>query len=1009
MGLFSYLTTACARKRSVLSIRLKSTVSYPYCSTSNAEFVIADDDRLINRNDFRGVSAKNEKRENARLPETVLSRIQESLRRNYRVSASTVFIDVVKKLEEEDGSLVSTLRRSPNRWLPLLFRACGRAASNIPKTSRQQILARFWKQLNLKEILIDVPSINAMLCSMLENDLRFDSNEVLEDVECRRRLEPDQETFQLLLTNLALDGNTEACRAMVYEMAKRGFIVNRACNDALVYCFAVRGHHAKADSLAEQALGKYGADAVASAQGACARAAAARADLNRLRAVLRRAVMGEQRRLILSVSDILETIWLLSEKSRDGDGAEYVNLTEQMLNHTSRGPGFFRLLIREVERHICHQHYYTAVALLEDTNRISDCLKNQQKFLFLKQMIGQLSRQIVRNEVNVTKMNDIANRVVAIFQNHQNAPRIHDDLLYAVIMYKDFTMDKRIEYVTALIDMVDRERMRHHLVLPILTSTDDIEERLKIIFRCANIGYKDLSQLDISVLSHLVLQPLYDRQRMTRGEQTKLDKVARILKSFGIASDSVWQTMHSWWHEKTAEEKRLPSLEVASRPLATELQGWLRQHYTATFELERKSSVKAPAIRVTYERLKKFVEDRDSSKVHAFVSSYGWPEDTNFEEIIPDLLGLYLDHEEWTNVKKMLISLSAQSSKWQRNDEPSYSPVKNYHLLQILRRMCNEGDEISLRKMINYAYELRRLFPGATANYDTFFNTLHEYNRLFGKCFERLPNPSVEKIDECIDLLRTLIKLEILQLHVNETLTSVFIGNVLKRLGWEEAVNTWMKFQSGLYCSNGIVTLLRYCLTQKTDSSKRNIQYVLHKAQNFLPQSRVHCLYAAVMVAKRYEEEAASYLEEHKAEIDPLDCVIAMRYMNALRAKMVDEEFIRLFAELCLKHTKLSENAEATRQMQIDWMRLCEQRKLAPLALRLYDLFKRYGVDLHDDEKLRLCEMIAEHDVLAKRWIYEPDGFLRIKPDDELIRSNDVWQIQQVLKNEVSALRSSAR
>ncbi|KAL6742744.1 hypothetical protein Aduo_015863 [Ancylostoma duodenale] len=615
-------------------------------------------------------------------------------------------------------------------------------------------------------------------------------------------------------------------------------------------------------------------------------------------------------------------------------------------------------------------------------------------------MIGQLSRQIVRNEVNVTKMNDIANRVVAIFQNHQHAPRIHDDLLYAVIMYKDFTMDKRIEYVTALIDMVDRERTRHHLVLPILTSTDEIEERLKIIFRCTNIGYKDLSQLDISVLSQLVLQPLYDRQRIVRGEQAKLDKVARILKSFGIASDSVWQTMHSWWHEKIADEKRLPSLEVASRPLAGELQGWLRQHYTATFELERKTSVKAPAIRVTYERLKKFVEDRDSSKVHAFVSSYGWPEDTNFEEIIPDLLGLYLDHEEWTNVKKMLISLSAQSSKWQKNDDPSYSPIKNYHLLQILRRMCNEGDEISLRKMTNYAYELRRLFPEATANYDTFFNTLHEYNRLFGKCFERLPNPSVEKIDECIDLLRTLIKLEILQLHTNETLTSVFIGNVLKRLGWEEAVNTWMKFQSGLYCSNGIVALLRYCLTQKSDSSKRNIQYVLHKAQNFLPQSRVHCLYAAVLVSKRYEEEAASYLEEHKAEIDPLDCVIAMRYMNALKAKMVDEEFIRLFAELCLKHTKLSENTEATRLMQIDWMRLCEQRKLAPLALRLYDLFKRHGVDLHADEKLRLWEMIGEHDVLAKRWIYEPDGFLRIKPDDELIRSTDVWQIQEVLKNE---------
>lgn len=47
--------------------------------------------------------------------------------------------------------------------------------------------------------------------------------------------------------------------------------------------------------------------------------------------------------------------------------------------------------------------------------------------------------------------------------------------------------------------------------------------------------------------------------------------------------------------------------------------------------------------------------------------------------------------------------------------------------------------------------------------------------------------------------------------------------------------------------------------------------------------------------------------------------------------------------------------------------------------------------------------------IFFRRWIYEPDGFLRIKPDDELIRSTDVWQIEEVLKKEVSAVRSSAR
>uniref|UniRef100_A0A158P687 PPR_long domain-containing protein n=1 Tax=Angiostrongylus cantonensis TaxID=6313 RepID=A0A158P687_ANGCA len=951
-----------------ISLRNSGTVVIPYCSGSWSDLEVTDENKLINRSDFRGVPAKNTKRDVARFPETVLSQIQESLRRNYRISASTVFLDVVKRLEEGDEAFISTLKRSSERWLPMLLRACGKAASNVPNSSRQQILARLWNEVNSRGM------------GQARNFFSFSF----------RNLSPDQHTFQLLLTSLARSGDIEGCRTMVYEMARRGFLVDNICNDALVYCFAVRGHHAKADSLAE-ALRKYGADAVSSSQGACAKAAAARADLNRLRTVLRRAVVGEKRKLILSASDILETIWLLSEKSLEGDGAEFVNLTEQMLNYTCHGSGFFRLLIREIETHIMHQHYYIAVALLEDTNRVSDCLKSQQKSLFLNQIISQLSRQVIRNEVNVAKVNDIANRVHNIYFTLENvsvlSPRIHDDLLFAAIMYKEFSIDKRMEYVSALVDMVDRERTRHHLVLPL---TDDVEDRLKLIFRCCNLGYKDLSQHDIFVLSHLLLKPVYGMStRSSDFRISKLDKVARILRSYGVSNDSIWQTIYAWWRDQTSREKHMENPQLAKRPSAGELQGLVFLYYKCAF-----CSVKGPIFPTTYDRLKKFVDDRDSSKVYAFVSSYGWPGDTNFEEIIPDLLDLYLNHEEWGNVKKMLISLSSQSGKWQKEDDPSYSPIKNYHLLQILRRLSNEGEEISLRKIINYSYELRRLFPGAVANYDTFFNTLHEYNKLFGRCFERLPNPSVEKIDECIDLLRTLNKLEVLLLHPSETLTSVFISN--------EAVNTWMKFQSSLYCSNGIVALLRYSLMQKSDNSKLNIQYVLHKAQNFLPKSRVHCLYVAVLVNNRF------FCSMLTSEIDPLDCIMAMRFMNALKAKMVDEEFIRQFTELCLKYTTLSGDIEAVRQLQADWIRTCEQRRLAPLALRLYDLFKRYGIDLQDNEKLRLWNLIGEHEIFAKQWIYEPHGFLRISADDDLIQNSDIGQIKRVLQDEISTSRSLA-
>lgn len=207
------------------------------------------------------------------------------------------------------------------------------------------------------------------------------------------------------------------------------------------------------------------------------------------------------------------------------------------------------LIIRKSERKICQlsDNLLTSTWLIL---RRSCTVVNNSHLIYMMQLLISTWLYISKRKFkqkhglldeSFTWENGLDCRRVAVIGNFQTKPsvfvfrpRIHDDLLYAVIMYKEFTMDKRIEYVTALIDMVDRERTRHHLVLPLLTryrlesccldvigqtiiwhpqkfSTEDIEERLKIIFRCTNIGYKDLSQLDILVLSHLVLQPLYGK------------------------------------------------------------------------------------------------------------------------------------------------------------------------------------------------------------------------------------------------------------------------------------------------------------------------------------------------------------------------------------------------------------------------------------------------------------------------------------------------------------------
>uniref|UniRef100_A0A1I7XLN6 DUF4304 domain-containing protein n=1 Tax=Heterorhabditis bacteriophora TaxID=37862 RepID=A0A1I7XLN6_HETBA len=227
---------------------------------------------------------------------------------------------------------------------------------------------------------------------------------------------------------------------------------------------------------------------------------------------------------------------------------------------------------------------------------------------------------------------------------------------------------------------------------------------------------------------------------------------------------------------------------------------WLQHRYGMVKE-------EVPPIKHTYERLKTIVDNgvrnnyiislypygkyikyngkktiiKEPKMLSIFLSTYGWPEDTNFEEIVPQIIDIYLEHNEWDDVKKMLTSLfrSAKSDRWIREDETSYTPVKNYHLLSVLRRKCLEGQELSLKELNDYSYELKRLFPNSTVQYDNFLQTIYEYNKLFGLCLERIPNPSVNMIDECITLLKTLIKLDILSLHSNETLTTVFIAKKL--------------------------------------------------------------------------------------------------------------------------------------------------------------------------------------------------------------------------------------
>ena len=143
---------------------------------------------------------------------------------------------------------------------------------------------------------------------------------------------------------------------------------------------------------------------------------------------------------------MFDVIWQLSNKNKNdysrGANIELIEQVErairilttcfQILERISRPKGFFRLLFREMERHVTAGNYYTAITLLDDMKRIMDCLENQQKSrecyqqlfrnkdsVFLTQFLSRMCRQLIQNRIPMEIVRDIANRISAIFEGTQ--------------------------------------------------------------------------------------------------------------------------------------------------------------------------------------------------------------------------------------------------------------------------------------------------------------------------------------------------------------------------------------------------------------------------------------------------------------------------------------------------------------------------------------------------------------------------------------------------------------
>jgi len=252
---------------------------------------------------------------------------------------------------------------------------------------------------------------------------------------------------------------------------------------------------------------------------------------------------------------------------------------------------------------------------------------------------------------------------------------------------------------------------------------------------------------------------------------------------------------------------------------------------------------------------------------------------------------------------------------------------------------------------------------------------------------------SLARVDQTVELLTSFVRLGIINLHGNETLTPYILSKILSRIGWQAAVETWMKFQSSFHCSNGVLELFRYAI-KHNDQNK--IAFVAHKAKAFLTSSRVDAFLAAAYVLLGRIEEGAEVLSN--SHVDSRGVTPVFRLTNALLASLQrTSNFSLKFMTICLEHTDLREDEKALQFCIGDWIRMCERQCLGTHALSFIKLFESYGVHLGNTELEAIHKILKRHNDMVKKWISGSNGILNTKMITDMETMQKIVTVEQKL------------
>uniref|UniRef100_A0A0N5A8F2 RAP domain-containing protein n=1 Tax=Syphacia muris TaxID=451379 RepID=A0A0N5A8F2_9BILA len=843
------------------------------------------------RQDFIGVTKTGKK--SSISAENIIALLMHNVSRNFRLKSQDFLDGLVVPLEAGNPSVLKLLHGS-NELVPRLIGYCGRAMSDLSCKDRQSVLDRFWAALLAKDFLIDINAFNSRLSVFLENDYNFPVWETLVELKDFHLL-PNATTFAALLARSSIEGDLHLIRKLALKAERFNIDLGVQTCLANIRALALTGKYDDAELCMKESLQKFDEEYQLDCTYAYALGVAANSDTKKLQKIMKATTElysldsdVDRNMLSFSYSQLFEILW---ELSKTWNNKESLDFFSEFLDYASRQTGFFKYLIREIDRHVLEHHYAAALLLVREVFRIRGFLERQNRDQYLFEIIGRFAHTMIMGKEPMEKINTVLRDLRSFIGD-----RIvyEHNFLYDALTCKHLNVSEKLVYFNGLIKTVDRKCTRPHLILPIIINLKSLSEKLKALEVFTSLGYKDISLLHGKTMNMLLLKPLFKEAVSSgmRGAEI-LDFILHTLEKCGFHRKGIWNTLLKFQRDLFHD---IHSSVMDRILLPSEFAEWLKKlHNEINMENERLMSY-------SFIDMMNCFCSSDLSKASLMLKTSR----INFTEENKSVFKAFLNN---LVRKPNYIELSELFHSLSKSNELS-AVVENFHLIYLLTKRVESVQKLD-DLPLSYVQELSFIFPLAVSKTETMELTVEATKNFIDKCFSI--EPLKENNCQCIlSILKELTKTNILELTREEEITVFLLSKVMKN-GVEDCIQAMLFCQAELDSINSLYPVLKDAITSRNQDTE-NYGII------FKMIIETEAIRLAVLCEVGMFERARAI----SAEIKPDDAVWSFKLLNKF-LPVETETFTKLkanaeLAKIFLRLANFERNKVALKKLQKEFV-----------------------------------------------------------------------------------------